>query len=366
MKASEIISKIEEWTPRNLVDSWDNTGLQVGRPNQTVNGILIAMDVTDGLVQKAIETNCNMIITHHPFLFRPLESLVFNDYKGNLIRNIILNDIVIYNAHTNLDLADGGINDRLAQLFGMTSTEILSGSTSEDLVKVAVYVPKTHEGKILQALSDSGAGSIGEYGDCSFSLEGTGRFRPMEGSNPYLGTTGVLESVDESRIETIVRKENLQNTLDRIRASHPYEEVALDIYPLLNKGKSHGYGRVGNIEGCSLSQLADITKQVLQLERVRVYGTSRGKIERIALCGGAGADFIRDASMKGAQVYITGDIKYHDAQLAYEEGIVLIDGTHYGTERIILPVLEKKLADYSGGKIKIEVYEDNSFNFECY
>ena len=366
MKASEIIRKIEQWAPKGLVDSWDNTGLQVGNPDQDISGILVSMDVTDGVVQRAIEQNHNMIITHHPFIFKPMDSLVFKGYRGSLLRRIIENGIIIYNAHTNLDLAEGGINDRLAELFGMRNIKILGNSKNEDLAKLAVYVPKTHEKDILDSLSASGAGHLGDYRDCSFAVDGTGRFRPMEGSNPYLGSAGKLESVNESRIETIVKMEDLQATLDRIKAAHPYEEVAYDIYPLLNKGNSYGYGRVGEIGECSLEELADMAKEVLELNSLRIYGSCDVKIRRIAVCGGAGADFIKAASHEGAQVYITGDIKYHDAQLAYEEGIVLVDGTHYGTERIILPVIEQKLSEYTEGKIKIEVFEDDSFNFECY
>lgn len=366
MKAYEIISEIEQWTPKELVDSWDNTGLQIGNPDSDIDGILVSMDVTDGVVQRAIQQRHNMIITHHPFLFRPMDRLVFKGYRGNLIKKIIENEIVIYNAHTNLDLAQGGINDKLAQLLEMGNARILKRTKSEELLKVAIYVPKTHEKEIIHALSASGAGHLGDYRDCSFAVDGTGRFKPMEGSSPYLGSTGILESVDESRIETIVQQDMLQKTLDRIKSAHPYEEVAIDIYPLVNKGKEYGYGRVGEIEECTLDELADRIKEVLQLKRVRVYGGSKEKINRIAVCGGSGSDFIMDAVQAGAQVYITGDIKYHDAQLAYEEGIVLIDGTHYGTERIILPVIMDKVSEYTQGKIKIEVYEDESFNFECY
>lgn len=366
MKASEIIGRIEKWIPEALVDSWDNTGLQVGSPDQTIKGILISMDVTDGVVQRAIEQDRNMIVTHHPFIFEPMDKLVFKGYRGNLIRRIIEHGIVIYNAHTNLDLAAGGVNDRLAQLFGMSNIEVLSNFKSEELVKLAVYVPKTHERNILEALSASGAGHLGKYRDCSFAVDGTGRFKPMEGANPYLGTRGKLESVAEARIETIIRKEDVHIVLEGVKAEHPYEEVAYDIYPLLNKGDAYGYGRVGEIEACTLKELAEAVKELLQLEDVRVYGNCEDKISRIALCGGSGAGFIKEASLKGSQVYITGDIKYHDAQQAYEEGVVLIDGTHYGTERIILPVMEEKLIEYTEGKISIEVYEDNSFNFSCY
>ncbi|WP_422486507.1 Nif3-like dinuclear metal center hexameric protein [Gudongella sp. DL1XJH-153] len=366
MKALDIVSKFEQWVPLNLVDSWDNTGLQIGDPEQLIKGIIISMDVTEDVVEEAIREQCNMIVTHHPFIFRPMDNLVLNTYKGRLIKRIISNDILIYNAHTNLDLAVEGINDQLALIFGMKNTETLSELSSEELVKVAVYVPETHQNKILEALSESDAGHIGNYSECSFTVRGTGRFKPQAGSNPFLGSTGRLESVAEVRIETIVKKDLLQRTMDMIKEEHPYEEVAFDIFPILNKGKGFGYGRVGNIEDCTLKELAESTKALLNLDEIRVYGSDKGIINRIAVCGGAGSDFIRDAARKGAQVYITGDIKYHDAQLAYEEGIVIIDGTHYGTESIILPVMERKLVESTHNSIKIKIHEDRSFHFACY
>lgn len=366
MKASEIIKKIEQWAPLSLVDTWDNTGLQIGDPEQMIKGIILSMDVTEDVVEEAIREQSNMIVTHHPFIFRPLDNLILNTYKGRLIKKIISNDILIYNAHTNLDLAVDGINDQLALLFKMKDTEILSEMSTEELVKVAVYVPETHQKNILGALSVSDAGHIGDYSECSFTVKGTGRFKPLSGSNPFIGSTGKLESVAEVRIETIVKKDLLQRTLDMIKEEHPYEEVAFDIFPILNKGKGYGYGRVGNIEGCSLKGLAEATKALLNLDEIRVYGSRQEIINRIAVCGGAGSDFIRDAAKKGAQVYITGDIKYHDAQLAYEEGIVIIDGTHYGTERIILPIMERKLIEYTHNSIKTRIHEDRSFHFESY
>jgi len=366
VKASDIIKKIEQWAPQNLVDTWDNTGLQIGDPEQMIKGIIISMDVTEEVVEEAIREQCNMIVTHHPFIFRPIDRLILNTYKGRLIKKIISNDILIYNAHTNLDLAEEGINDQLAVLFKMKDTEILSELSTEELVKVAVYVPETHQNNILEALSESGAGHIGDYSECSFTVKGTGRFRPQAGSNPFLGSTGKLESVAEVRIETIVKKDLLQTTLDMIKEEHPYEEVAFDIFPMLNKGKGFGYGRVGNIDDCSLKELAESTKALLNLDEIRVYGSDQDYINRIAVCGGAGSDFIKDVAKKGAQAYITGDIKYHDAQLAYEEGIVIIDGTHYGTERIILPVMENRLNEYTHNSIKIRIHEDRSFHFVCY
>lgn len=295
-----------------------------------------------------------------------MENLILNNYKGILLKKIIKHDIIIYNAHTNLDLAYGGINDQLAKLFKMENTTYLNESKSQELIKLVVYVPQTHQQEIFKAISKAGAGYIGNYSDSSFSVKGTGRFKPLEESNPFMGKTGELEEVLELRIETVVKKNNLEKTIQLIKESHPYEEVALDIFPMLNKGDVYGYGRVGNIERCSLQSLAELTKQVLELDQLRVYGNIAEDISRIAVCGGAGADFIKDAKRHNAQVYITGDIKYHDAQLAYEEGIVLIDGTHYGTEKIILPIIEKKLSEYTKGSLNISIFNDSSFNYLSY
>lgn len=366
MKAFEIINELETWVPIELIDSWDNTGLQVGNPELEIDGVLIAMDVTDNVIDKAIKEGFNMIVTHHPFIFKPLENLVFNNYKSTLIKKIIKNDIIIYNAHTNLDLAHGGINDELARLFKMQNTTYLNESKFQELVKLVIYVPQTHQQEMLEVISKAGAGYIGNYSNSSFAVKGTGRFKPLEGNNPFMGTTGKSEEVHELRIETVVKKNNLEKTIQLVKESHPYEEVALDILPMLNKGETYGYGRVGNIEKSSLQSLAELTKQVLELDQLRVYGNTVEEISRIAVCGGAGADFIKDAKRHNAQVYITGDIKYHDAQLAYEEGMVLIDGTHYGTEKIILPVIEKKLTEYTKGNIKISILNDSSFNYLSY
>ncbi len=366
MKAWEIIRRFESWAPTELVDSWDRTGLQIGDPDQIIEGIVVALDVTEEVVDKAIENSCDMIISHHPFLFSPLDNLIMDNYRGALIKKIIKNDIVIYNAHTNLDVASGGINDELARLFEMNNTRLLRESARSELVKLVVYVPQTHQQDILEAFSEAEAGHLGNYSDCSFSAEGTGRFRPEEGSDPFLGSRGELESVPEAKMETIVEKNNLERTLRTVKDRHPYEEIAFDIYPLLNKAKVFGYGRVGDVEECTLQELAEYSKAIFGLQDIRVYGNIEGNITRIAVCGGGGSDFIGDAARENAQVYITGDIKYHDVQYAFEQGMALIDGTHYGTEKIILPLIKEKLDEYTEGNLKIIVHEDRSFHHRAY
>ena len=338
----------------------------MGSLNQEITGVVVSMDVTSDVLDWAIREGCNMIVTHHPLIFRPLKTIITDTYPGKLLGKILKRDLVIYNAHTNLDQAHGGINDRLAELFDLKNPEYISETVEERLLKMVVYVPQTHVDEIYRALTMAEAGNIGDYSDCSFSAEGTGRFRPLEGSSPFIGQKGKLEEVAETRIETIIRKADLGKTLEKIMEYHPYEEPAYDIYPLENRADKYGYGRIGDIEPLTMEELASLTKRLLGISHVRVYGNSTSKISRLALCGGAGSDFIGEAAHKGAQVYITGDIKYHDAQMAHEKGLILIDGSHYGTERIILPVIKNKLDEVAGERIRILVHEDMSFHYRTY
>lgn len=265
MKADQLVSKLEEWISPNLIDTWDRTGFQIGDGEKRVTGIFLALDITGEVVDRAIEYNCNMIISHHPFIFSPVETITDKTYKGRLIKKIIKNDIIIYNAHSNLDLVEGGVNDILSRLL------------------------------------------------------------------------------------------ELKNTL-------PIKKVFLDAF--INSDTEYGYGRVGEIEEISLKQLVDKIKTNLDIDYIKVYGDTIESIKKIAICGGSGSDFILDAKEKGAQVYITGDIKYHDAQLAYEGGIILIDATHYHTEKIILEELRKRLIEITDNNTKIKIYDKMTFPYK--
>lgn len=267
MKADKIIAKLEEWVSPKLIDVWDRTGFQIGDGQREVKGILIALDISNEVVDIALECGCNMIITHHPFIFSPIETITDKTYKGKLIKKIIQNNLIIYSAHSNLDLVKGGVNDILAELLAF---------------KNAIPIKKVFHDTL---------------------------------NNPDI---------------------------------------------------EYGYGRVGDIDGISLKGLIDRVKTNLDIDYLKVYGDTRQLIKKLAICGGAGSDFILDAKEKGAQVYITGDIKYHDAQLAYEEDIVLIDATHYHTEKLILDKLRNNLAKITYNNTKIEVYDKMTFPYSIY
>lgn len=254
MKANDIIKMLEKWIPKDLIDSWDNTGFQIGNPNTPVSKILIALDVDEVVLNKAIDEGFQMIITHHPIIFKPLTNITTMDYQGNIISRAIKNDIIIYNAHSNLDLAVGGVNDKLAETLGLRNTLPL----------------------------------------------------------------------------TIIAKENF-----------PENEI--------------GYGRVGYVDRIDFNEYLDLIKTNLGSSHLMVYGKNLDFVEKIAVCGGSGSDFIRDAYNQGADIYITGDIKYHDAQFGHQLGLTIVDAGHFNTERIILPTIKDYLEENLNKKIEIEV-----------
>lgn len=360
MKAAKIIKLLDNWTPRYLVDKWDNTGFQIGDPEVKIRKILIALDLDRRVLEKALEIDANMIITHHPIIFTPLKSLNKLSYKESLIYDIIKEDIVVYNAHTNLDMANGGVNDTLAKILGIKNPRLLKPIYEENLYKLVVFVPNSHRDLILQVLGDEGAGYIGNYSHCTYNVEGIGTFMSHLGANPYLGTVNQLEKVEETRIETIVEEKDLKKVINAMIKAHPYEEVAYDIYKLANRGKEFGYGRIGEIEEIYLDEYLKIIKEKLDTEYLTVYGNRDKTIKTVALCGGSGASFIKDAFLNKADVYITGDIKYHDAQYGDELGLTIVDAGHFHTEKVILPVIKEYLERNIKGTIEIEIYQESS------
>jgi dinuclear metal center YbgI/SA1388 family protein len=359
----DITKVIENFAPLYLAEEWDNSGLQVGNLNNEVNRVLLSLDVTERTIEKAIENKCELIITHHPFLFNPVSSIDLSSKKGKFIEKLIKANINVYSAHTNLDITNEGVNDILANIIGIKNKKVLKSTVYDYLYKIVVYVPKTHERNILKALSSSGAGFIGNYSDCSFSSIGVGRFKPLEGSNPFIGELNEVEEVEEVRIEAIVTKKILHKTIYEVKKAHPYEEVALDIIKLENLNEQYGYGRVGDIDPISFNEALDRIKSSLGTQNLIVYGGKDIQIKRIAVCGGSGSDFIVDAKRENADLYLTADIKYHDAQLAKELNMVLIDAGHFYTEKPILNKLKEVIEEKLDNNIECIIFEDPSY---CY
>ncbi|WP_421379899.1 Nif3-like dinuclear metal center hexameric protein [Bacillus salacetis] len=326
----EIISLFETLAPKELAEEGDPIGLQIGRLNQKIDKVMITLDVLEEVVDEAVEKGVKLIIAHHPPLFRPLKAIRTDTAQGRMIEKLIKNDISVYAAHTNLDVAEGGVNDLLAEALELKETKLLLPTYKEKLKKLAVFVPEEDAEQVRTALGEAGAGHIGNYSHCSFSSEGTGRFLPGEGTDPHIGEKGKMESVGEVKVETIYPDKLERKVLRALFKSHPYEEVAYDIIPLENEGETLGLGRVGKLDSpMSLKEFAAYAKEKLNVENVRVTGTLTDSIQKVAVLGGDGNKFIHSAKFSGADVFVTGDLYYHTAHDAMMLGLNVLDAGHH-------------------------------------
>ncbi len=353
---------MEQIAPRVLAEEWDNPGLLLGDPAQKINKIITCLDVTEALVREAVEKECDMIISHHPFIFHALKKIRTDLPAGRLIRQLIKSNIAVFAAHTNLDSANGGVNDMLCEMWHLHNIRPLDITFAEELVKLAVFVPQSHAEAVRLAIGKAGAGFIGNYSHCAFEVRGKGHFLPREGTSPYIGEIGRIASVDEVRLETVLPEQIKDRVVRAMLKVHPYEEAAYEIYPLKTKGKAAGLGRIGEIEEkLSLEQFAAMIKEILPVDYVRIVKSNDRKIKRVALCSGAGAEFIGKAKMQGADLYVTGDVKYHEAQKAQELDMNLIDAGHFGTEAPVAEALADKLNLYARkNKWNIEIIYDTT------
>ncbi|MDU4935303.1 MAG: Nif3-like dinuclear metal center hexameric protein [Peptostreptococcaceae bacterium] len=346
MKLKSLIKKIEAKYPTNLAYDWDNVGLLVGDAEEEIDKVLVCLEANEAIVEEAINNNVNLIVTHHPFIFGKMKKITTSDFKGKLIHKLIKNNIAVYSMHTNFDIAFDGLNDYFMEVMGFENSKILDVTNTETLYKIVVYVPKTHEDKVREALGKSGAGHIGNYSDCTFNTDGKGTFRPLEGTNPFIGELDKLEVVDEVKIETIVPQRILGGVISAMIKAHPYEEVAYDLYKLENKGSAVGLGRIAALkESMSLKELSMMIKEKLNMDALRVVGSLDTNIKKVAVVTGSGADLAKKAQRSGADVLITGDVKYHDAQDAIDAGMCIIDCNHFESEDIFKDVMKRFLDD---------------------
>ena len=356
VKVSTIIGWLEAFAPQDLAVDGDRIGLQIGSAQQTVDKVLITLDVTRAVVQEAIQMGAKLIVAHHPPLYHPLRTLNTQTAQGEMIANLIKHDIAVYAIHTNLDIVKGGLNDWLAERLGLKNTEVLAVTQHEQLKKLAVFVPLDYEEKVRLALGKAGAGHIGNYSYCTFRSVGTGTFKPEEGANPFIGCQGEIEQVEEVKLETIFPAHLEKKVLEAMLEAHPYEEVAYDIYPLEQKGAAYGLGRIGYLEQpMSLEEFALKVKNVLELPFCRVAGRRDARIHKVAVMGGDGNKYVNQAIRKGADVLVTGDLYYHTVLDALEAGLNLIDPGHHA-EKIMIKglcrVLEEKAREE---KAEVEV-----------
>jgi dinuclear metal center YbgI/SA1388 family protein len=340
----DIIHIVEDFAPPYYAEHWDNVGLQVGHRDQRAALIWVALDPSIHVVTDACEQGVDLLVTHHPLIHHPLKRIDFSSAVGAVVQKAVCHNLSIYSAHTNLDSAAGGVNDVLASTIGLENLQVLGKPIDEDICKLVVFAPPEYEEKLLDAFFLSRAGRIGDYTCCSFRSPGKGTFMPPAAASPFTGRPGQLNHVDEIRIEAIVHKKDLSAVVENIRKIHPYENVACDVYPLLTTGRRLGLGRIGDLkESISLDSFIATVKRQMGLKHVRVAGLNQSSVKRVAVCAGSGSSFLNEFINSDAQVYISGDLKYHDAKTVEEANKALVDVGHFASEHLIIKTLVDKI-----------------------
>jgi len=361
----DIIGFLEDEAPFFLQESYDNSGLQWGDPEQDVKKVLVCLDFTQQSLETAAKENAGLIISHHPPLFKPLKSINTGSGIGELIAGCIKRDICVYSMHTNYDTARNGLNYYLAEALGLKQISALKTHYREALYKLVVFISEDSLSVVRNAMYEAGAGWIGNYSNCGFFVKGNGTFKPLEGTNPYIGQTGKLETVDEYRLETIVPENLLDSVIQSMLKAHPYEEVAYDVYRLENSGYEYSLGEVGKLtEDMKPAEFISYVKDRLNAPNVRIIGSIDGKpINNTAVfCGSFDGD-IKSLVQKNVDALVTGDLKYHDAQQLKQSGIFTIDAGHYHTEKLFVKAISDVLKSRFKDVIIIEHHEQDVFEY---
>lgn len=342
IKIKDVISQLEKWAPPALQESYDNSGLIVGDRNVVVDKALLCLDSTEEIVDEAIEKGCNLIIAHHPIVFSGLKSLTGKNYIERTIIKAIKNDIAIYAIHTNLDNVQSGVNKMIAKKIGLQDLKVLAPKSGL-LSKLVFFCPSAETEKVRQAVFAVGAGTIGDYDSCSFNLDGKGTFKAGENTNPHVGERGKVHVEEEVRVETIVPNNLLGKVVSAMKTAHPYEEVAYDVYALSNSWNQVGSGMIGKLEKpMATADFLNHLKGVLKTDVIRHTKVLKQEVSKIAVCGGAGSFLLKTAMSKNADVFVTGDFKYHQFFDA-EDKILIADVGHYESEQFTPELIKEHL-----------------------
>lgn len=332
-KLKEVMDVLEAFAPTHLAESWDRVGLMIGSPSQQISKVLCALDLNEEVVEEAISKKVDCIITHHPFLFKPIANINLDTPTGRIIAKLVTYNIAVYAMHTNYDVAPKGLNEYLGRGLGLCNLEIFAVTTSQVQYKGIIYVPQTHREKVRDAVINHLKTHIGQYEGYTFTGNGEGTFRPLAGSHPAIGSEGKLERVPECAVSFMAPLIEAKQVIEAVRGVHPYEEMAYDLIALENHSVPYGAGRVGQLEApMTLEAFIAQLKKYFSIEHVRVTTKDLSqKVQRVAIVSGAGSDFIAEAS-RIADVFVTGDVKFHEAQMARSLGLVVVDVGHYASE----------------------------------
>lgn len=363
MTVSDITRYLDEWAPPSLQESYDNAGLLVGEPQTECKGVLVTLDITEAIVQEAIDKGCNLIVAHHPIIFGGLKRLTGRNYVERTVMLALRHNVALYATHTNLDNVAHGVNQKIADTIGLENTSILAPKSGL-LKKLFVFVPHDHAEALRQALFAAGAGHIGQYDSCSYNVQGTGTFRGLEGTNPFVGQQGEVHHEPETKVEVIFPNWKESDILQAMRQAHPYEEVAYDMVTLDNIYQDVGSGMVGTLPE-PLSEMAFLQrlKDQMQTDCIRYTALRDQPIHKVAICGGAGSFLLSEAKRAGADIFITGDFKYHQFFDA-ENQIIIADIGHFESEQFTIQLISEKLQEkFSNFAVRLTEINTNPIQY---
>ncbi|MCX5648929.1 MAG: Nif3-like dinuclear metal center hexameric protein [Planctomycetota bacterium] len=365
---ADILAAVDRLTPFRLAEAWDNVGLLLGDAAWPVRRVLVSLDVTEAVCEEAERLEADCLLAHHPFMFKDVGRVTAETWPGRLALRLAAGRRAVIAAHTNLDAAQGGLCDLLAERAGLTDIEPLRAEPGPARYKVVVFAPEGDLEAVRRAAFDAGAGRIGAYTECSFAAEGEGTFFAGEGTSPAVGPAsaeatagrarGDRSAVPEHRLEVLAAESRMGAVVAAIGRAHSYETPAIDVYPLKDLPGEAGLGRVGRLKKPKTAgQLADDIKRALGLSGVQVAGEQSTRVERVAVCSGSGSGLVEAVRAAGCQAYLAGELKYHEAQTLAAEGIAVILGGHYETERVPLEDWTPRLAEVVDVEVRLSESE---------
>jgi dinuclear metal center YbgI/SA1388 family protein len=338
MKLEELSNYLDSAIPLSFQEEYDNSGLQVGLPGKEIASALLTIDITEAVLDEAVRKGCNLIISHHPLIFGGVKKITGRTYQERIIYKAIREDLSIYSAHTNLDTVSFGVSRKMAEKINLQDVKVLVPLKNK-LLKLVTFIPASHLEKVREALFEAGAGVIGNYDKCGFTVDGTGSFRAGQGAKPFSGEPGKMHFEHEIRFETVIFSHMKTEVIRALLSSHPYEEVAFDLYPIDNDYIEAGLGCIGELDEPVTE--ADFLRQlsvVFETECVRYSNLTGRSVRKVAICGGSGSSLIRNAIDSGADAFITADIKYHSFFDA-DNKIMLADIGHFESEKFTTEIL---------------------------
>lgn len=350
VKIKDVTNYLESIAPLSFQESYDNAGLLTGNSQDEVNGILVTLDCTEAVVNEAIQQGCNLIVAHHPIIFKGLKKITGSNYVSRTVIKAIKNDVAIYAIHTNLDNVHHGVNQKICEKIGLKNPKILSPKT-DSLSKLVTFIPKEDTENVLAALHGTGAGQVGNYKNCSFQSDGTGSFKPDALAQPHIGQAGRQEYVNETRVELIFPSFLSQRIIEALRKNHPYEEVAFYVNTLSNENQEVGSGMIGEVDNhVEPLEFLKGLKISMDLKLIRYTSLLNKPVKRVAVCGGSGSFLLPEAIRAGADLFITSDFKYHEFFDA-DGRITVADIGHYESEvftkELLQDVLMKKFSTFA-------------------